>query len=150
MYFRSPVVEEIHSTAGHRQQRNGDEPPESRTHRRSDSHLRFHPVADPAGGTAVRDKSLGRVPHSSATINGHTQIPQHIWAEGLDFTLETWITVDRLLIFSIRTDRIVRDGWRANHDIHSLFTVSTCCRQSGSLPHPFADWYQLQGQAHEA
>ena len=104
MYFRAPVVEEIHSTAGHRQQRNGDEPPESRTHRRSDSHLRFHPVADPAGGTAVRDKSLGRVPHSSATINGHTQIPQHIWAEGLDFTLETWITVDRLLIFSIRTE----------------------------------------------
>ena len=101
--------------------RNGDEPPGSRPHRRSDFHLRFHPFADPFGGTAVRDVSLGRVPHSNLFFAEQIQIIQQFWAEGSTFTRSTRLSVGSLLSFSIRTDRIVRVGERVNHDIHSLF-----------------------------
>ena len=103
------------------QNRNGDEPPGSRPHRRSEFHLRFHPFADPFGGTAVRDESLGRVPHSNLFVAEQIQIIQQFWAEGSTLTRSTRMSAGCLLSFSIRTDRIIRDGKRVNHDIHSLF-----------------------------
>ena len=74
-----------------------------------------------SGGTAVRDESLGRVPHVNLFVAEPIQIPQHFWAEGSTFTRSTRMSAGSLLIFSIRTDRIVRHGQRVDHDIHSLF-----------------------------
>jgi len=83
--------------------RNGDEPPGSRPHRRSDFHLRFHPFADPFGGTAVRDESLGRVPHSNLFVAEQIQIIQQFWAEGSTLTRAIRLSVGSPLSFSIRT-----------------------------------------------
>jgi hypothetical protein len=74
-----------------------------------------------SGGTAVRDKSLGRVPHENLLVAEQIQIIQQFWAEGSTLTRLTPMSVGSLLSFSIRTDRIVRDGKRVNHDVHSLF-----------------------------
>jgi hypothetical protein len=78
------------------------------------------PLLIHSGGTAVRDESLGRVPHH-LFVAEQIQIIQHFRAEGSTFAHVKRRTVGCLLMFSIRTDRIVRDGQRVNHDIHSLF-----------------------------
>ena len=56
------------------------------------------------GGTTAWDESLRRVPHSSLTVCGQTQIPQHIWAEGSDFILNDTDVRRTSPDFSIRTD----------------------------------------------
>ena len=57
-----------------------------------------------SGGTAVRDESLGRVPHVNLFVAEPIQIPQHFWAEGSTFTRSTRMSAGSLLVFSIRTD----------------------------------------------
>ena len=63
-----------------------------------------------SGGTAVRDESLGRVPHSNLFVAEQIQIIQQFWAEGSTLTRWKRMSAGSLLSFSIRTDRIVRDG----------------------------------------
>lgn len=88
-----------------------------------------------SGGTAVWDESLGRVPHSNLFVAEQIQIIQQFWAEGSTLTRWKRMSAGSLLSFSIRTDRIVRDGKRVNHDIHSLFHLQhLLSRRAISLP----------------
>ena len=89
------------------------------------------PLLIHSGGTAVRDESLGRVPHLNLLVAEQIQIIQHFRAEGSTFTRWKRTSVGSLLMFSIRTDRIIRDGKRANHDIHSLFLPPASVNRSG-------------------
>ena len=77
-----------------------------------------------SGGTAVRDESLGRVPHSNLFVAEQIQIIQQFWAEGSTLTRSTRLSVGSLLSSSIRTDRIVRGG-SESESRHPLSVVPT-------------------------
>jgi len=84
-----------------------------------------------SGGTAVRDESLGRVPHVNLLVAEQILILQHFWAEGSTLTRWARMAVGSLLIISIHTNRILQGRSREWITTSTLWLTVSICHHIG-------------------